>query len=209
MRMAAALALFLLSALLPVSLLPRVPAVKPEPLEARLRSVVCRIDTLTGSGSGVWVSPELVATAYHVVSDAIGPIWLQLEDGHAHEATVIKTDPEHDLALLRCLHAAVAPHRFIELAKADPNLFSRCMAVGHQLGLAAMVTDGRIQSYGPHEVMYSAPGIFGSSGGGVFIEEDGRWVLYCITQRIRVHQGSAVYHMLWGSGLTDLIELVR
>ena len=58
----------------------------------------------TGVGSGFVFDPEgLILTNDHVIEDATGgdAITVAFQDGSERPATVVATDPDHDLAVLK------------------------------------------------------------------------------------------------------------
>lgn len=150
----------------------------------RLEVVCMAGDPLAGSlsaamyyGSGVFVGPRDVLTAYHVVHcpvfGAVGLIQVVLPNGRRLGAEVMKTDARHDLARL-VLSNAVYPGPVPGLAR--PHRADRiCIAPGYptasprQCGLVTEVADD-----GSHwgEVHHLAPTFVGNSGSGVY-DSDG------------------------------------
>jgi S1-C subfamily serine protease len=75
-------------------------------VDSRVRAYLGRILDTSGNpvGTCFQVSPGLLATAWHVV-DNLGTNTVTVDalngDGEPAEATVLRTDPLHDLAVLR------------------------------------------------------------------------------------------------------------
>ena len=117
---------------------------------AAARKGVVRIDVATcndeGNGSGFVIGPRLVATAAHVVEGA-SEIALTPEGGSEVSATVVGTDPENDLALLRAdgpLDARVLAFH----PGADMPIGRDVIALGYPLGLPFTATRGAITGQG-------------------------------------------------------------
>ena len=117
---------------------------------AAARKGVVRIDVATcndeGNGSGFVIAPRLVATAAHVVEGA-SEIALTPEGGSEVSATVVGTDPENDLALLRAdgpLDARVLAFH----PGADMPIGRDVIALGYPLGLPFTATRGAITGQG-------------------------------------------------------------
>jgi len=100
----------------------------------------------TGLGSGVIVSPDgYILTNNHVVEEA-DEILVQLSDGRQAPATVIGTDPETDLAVLRI---ALADLPVIILGRSDElQVGDRVLAIGNPFGVGQTVTAGIVSALG-------------------------------------------------------------
>jgi serine protease DegS/serine protease DegQ len=98
-------------------------------------------------GSGVIVSPDgLVLTNFHVIADA-REILVGLHDGRITSATVVGTDAETDLAVLRIEGSGFTPVRFADpahpLAVGDVVL-----AIGNPFRIGQTVTHGIVSATG-------------------------------------------------------------
>ena len=99
-----------------------------------------------GLGSGVIVSPEgYILTNNHVV-DGADEIDVTLSDGRKARATVIGTDPETDLAILK-IELDKLP--VIVLGDSDTALVGdRVLAIGNPFGVGQTVTSGIVSALG-------------------------------------------------------------
>jgi len=99
-----------------------------------------------GLGSGVIVSPEgYILTNNHVV-DGADEIDVTLSDGRKARATVIGTDPETDLAILK-IDLDKLP--VIVLGDSDTALVGdRVLAIGNPFGVGQTVTSGIVSALG-------------------------------------------------------------
>jgi S1-C subfamily serine protease len=114
-------------------------------LVSRVRSGVVRIEVNTCAiqsvGTGMLITPRLVATVEHVVEDA-ATIAVKRNGKLLATGTVIGTDPDRDLALLQ-LSTPVTGYRFAFAARA-PQLGEAVAALGFPLGLPLTVTRGSV-----------------------------------------------------------------
>jgi S1-C subfamily serine protease len=115
-------------------------------LVARVRSGIVRIETTTCDGSGeigtgILVSPRLVATVEHVIDGAVS-IDLKQNGKVVGYGTVIGSDPARDVALVRS-DRPIAGYRF-SFANGPPVLGEDVAAIGFPLGLPLTVTRGTV-----------------------------------------------------------------
>jgi hypothetical protein len=98
------------------------------------RASVVRIDNAEGLGTGFIVyNPRYVATAFHVV--AIGrEVRITAADGSHQTASIVATDPEHDLALLELEHAIPGGAPLLPESQLAP-VGSPVLAIGHPFAL--------------------------------------------------------------------------
>lgn len=101
-------------------------------------------------GSGVIVSTDgYILTSYHVISEA-EEVLVALPDGRETQATVVGTDPETDLALLRIelsdLHALSLKHND------NIQVGDVVLAIGNPLGLGQTVSMGIASATGRSHV---------------------------------------------------------
>ena len=99
-----------------------------------------------GSGSGFFISADgYIVTNNHVVADA-EEITVRLTDERELTATLVGTDPETDLAVIR-----VEGHDFPFVrfeTEARPRVGDWVLAIGNPLGLGGTVTAGVVSAYG-------------------------------------------------------------
>ncbi len=111
------------------------------------------------------------------------------------DVTVIKIDPELDLAVLKL--AQVYPYGKAKFASSEPYLYQKCWISGHPHGVTdTTITEGRVQAlWDDGFIRYSALSTFGNSGGPVWIRENGHYVAFSICQRVHVEGQSATTHL--------------
>lgn len=107
-------------------------------------------DSFSGMGSGVIVSPDgYILTNNHVLEEASN-LEIQLSDGRRTSATVIGTDPDTDLAVLKIdlgTVPSVALGDSSSLQVGDPVL-----AIGNPFGVGQTVTSGIVSALGRNEL---------------------------------------------------------
>jgi S1-C subfamily serine protease len=126
-----------------------IPVRKPpralEDVVAQVQSGVVRIesDLCDGSsvGTGFLLTPRLIATVEHVVDGATG-ITLKRDGRTLTNASVIGSDPDADVALLRS-DIPIHGHEFAFAARA-PRLGEELVTLGFPLGLPLTVTRGSV-----------------------------------------------------------------
>ena len=101
-----------------------------------------------GHGSGFSVSPDgLIVTSYHVISEATRII-IDFPDGRRADATIYKTDPANDLAVLKVAvptvaYLPIAPFQSVHIG--EPVFTIGYPMLGH-LGREPKFTDGSISA---------------------------------------------------------------
>lgn len=128
----------------------------------------------TNLGSGVILAADgVVLTNYHVIrgSEAVGVV---LEDGRRAAATVLGTDPDTDLAVLRIVLDDLPA---IPIAAADEiRVGDIVLAIGNALGIGQTVTQGIVSATGRNRIgintfenfiQTDAAINFGNSGGAL------------------------------------------
>ena len=135
-----------------------------------------------GLGSGVIIDAEgHILTNHHVVAEA-ERIEVQLADGRETEATLIGSDPETDLALLKITLGklpVVAPGSTQTLRVGDPVL-----AIGNPFGVGQTVTSGIVSALGRNQVRINVfenfiqtdAAINPGNSGGALVNAQGEWV---------------------------------
>lgn len=101
-------------------------------------------------GSGVIVSADgYILTNYHVIRGAEA-IRVGLTDGRSADATVVGTDPDTDLALLKI----ALPHlRPIEMGRSDDlHVGDIVLAIGDPYGVGQTVTQGIVSALGRNQL---------------------------------------------------------
>lgn len=103
---------------------------------------------MTALGSGVIVAGNgSVLTNYHVIEDASN-LFVALSDGRRFEATLLGTDPETDLALLK-IEAESLP--VIELGESENlQIGQAVLAIGNPFDVGQTVTYGIVSALGRH-----------------------------------------------------------
>jgi hypothetical protein len=125
-----------------------------------------------GSGSLVAVNDTygLVVTNWHVVRDAVAPVWVVFPNGFRSAATILKTDRDWDLAALAIWRPNVSP---LPLATQAPAPGERLTIAGYGSGWFRAVSGQCTQYVSPggnnpfEMVELSAPARNGDSGGPI------------------------------------------
>ncbi len=107
----------------------------------------------TSLGSGVIVSPDgFILTNNHVIQGA-ERIIVSLRDGREEIATVVGTDPETDLAVLRINRINTHSMPYIHLAdSSQAEIGDVVLAIGNPFGLGQTVTMGIISATGRNDL---------------------------------------------------------
>ena len=133
----------------------------------------------TGLGSGVIVSPDgYILTNNHVVESA-DQIEVTLADGRQTSATIIGTDPETDLAVLKI---ALDNLPVIVLGNSDHAVVGdTVLAIGNPFGVGQTVTSGIVSALGRSELgintfenfIQTDAAINPGNSGGALVDVDG------------------------------------
>jgi serine protease Do len=130
--------------------------------------------TITGQGSGFFISSDGYAvTNYHVVDHA-KTVQIQTDDGKTYTAKVVGSDQKTDLALIKVDANKSFP--FVEFSDKQPRVGDWVIAVGNPFGLAGTATAGIVSARGrdigagPYDdfIQIDAPINKGNSGGPAF-----------------------------------------
>ena len=133
--------------------------------------------TVTGQGSGFFISPDGYAvTNFHVVDHA-KTVEIQTDDGKTYTAKVVGSDQKTDLALIKV--DADKKFAFVEFSDKQPRVGDWVVAVGNPFGLAGTATAGIVSARGrdigagPYDdfIQIDAPINKGNSGGPAFNAE--------------------------------------
>lgn len=137
------------------------------------------------------------------------------------KAAVIAHSADHDIAVLE-LRTGEEPYPIPVENRArlandtefkNLRVFQEIYAVGCSLGHDPIHSKGDISDLsdlieGKTYIMGSAPIIFGNSGGGVFTQIDGNWILIGMPARVAVAWG-AVSHMNWFVPQSRISQFLR
>ena len=159
------------------------------------RDSVVRIEAGAGHGSGVVVSDEgHIVTNAHVVGVARF-VEVKTFDGEVRVATVLRSDPTEDLALLVVPSAPGSwkPVALLEVPR--PTVGQEVVAIGHPLGLNWTLTRGVVSAYrrageaGAVEMIQTDAAISPGNSGGPLLDYHGH-LIGIVTSKI-VAPGSA------------------
>ncbi len=148
----------------------------------REQSGVVRIQVVgcsdSGIGSGFLLSPTLVATVDHVVTDSVV---VSLVDGDQHTTgTVIGHDAQHDLALVRAADPLTG-YQF-HFAAHDAQVGARVAAIGFPIGDPITLTQGGVSGLDRdvtvdgqprHGLVETDAAVNPGNSGGPLLAEDG------------------------------------
>jgi serine protease Do len=133
-------------------------------------------NTITGQGSGFFISGDGYAVTNNHVVDKAESVQVTTDDGKIHEAKVIGTDPRTDLALIK-VEGGSFP--YVRLSDKAPRIGDWVLAVGNPFGLGGTVTAGIVSARGrdigastyDDFIQIDAPVNKGNSGGPTFDTE--------------------------------------
>jgi len=133
-------------------------------------------NTITGQGSGFFISGDGYAVTNNHVVDKAESVQVTTDDGKIHEAKVIGTDPRTDLALIK-VEGGSFP--YVKLSDKTPRIGDWVLAVGNPFGLGGTVTAGIVSARGrdigasayDDFIQIDAPVNKGNSGGPTFDTE--------------------------------------
>jgi tetratricopeptide (TPR) repeat protein len=117
-------------------------------------------------GSGFFVDDDVIATNYHVIKGATKIVARRVGQKHVYQASILSTDEEKDLALLKLEGALARP---LTLAKSNRIAVGDVVYVaGNPEGLEGTFSQGIVSALrGKDYVQITAPISHGSSGGPV------------------------------------------
>ncbi len=130
--------------------------------------------TITGEGSGFFISPGGYAVTNNHVVDHAKTVQIKTDDGTTYKAKVIGTDPKTDLALIKVESDKTFP--YVKFAEKEARIGDWVVAVGNPFGLGGTVTAGIVSARGrdigsgPYDdyIQIDAPINKGNSGGPTF-----------------------------------------
>ncbi|MDO5732651.1 MAG: trypsin-like peptidase domain-containing protein [Eubacteriales bacterium] len=175
-----------------------------------------RVDTffgereIEGAGSGVIIDPKgYVVTNNHVIEGA-STITVLLASGDKLEASIVESDPDQDIALLKLPEAkAGKSYPYIEMADSESvTVGERAIAIGNPLGnLEGTVTQGIVSATGrtvttqselsgrtvtiDHALQTDASINSGNSGGAL-LNAEGKLIGINVIKASRTASGAAV-----------------
>lgn len=154
------------------------------------------------SGSGVVIGlGSTVVTASHMLEAPFNKHFViaRFQGGSVTlEAKVIRRGERLDWALLSVEVPIFPDKRSVPLYRSmkDPPRFARCLAIGYALGFDSMtLTEGRIQNIQGGCVRFSAPIIYGNSGGALIVLANGKPALLGIVYAGCNGNGQFIEHM--------------
>jgi serine protease Do len=135
-----------------------------------------RHNTITGQGSGFFISADGYAVTNNHVVEKAESVQVTTDDGKIHKAKVIGTDPRTDLALIK---VEDGPFPYVKLSEKTPRIGDWVLAVGNPFGLGGTVTAGIVSARGrdigasayDDFIQIDAPVNKGNSGGPTFDTE--------------------------------------
>jgi serine protease Do len=135
-----------------------------------------RHNTITGQGSGFFISADGYAVTNNHVVEKAESVQVTTDDGKTHKAKVIGTDPRTDLALIK---VEEGPFPYVKLSEKTPRIGDWVLAVGNPFGLGGTVTAGIVSARGrdigasayDDFIQIDAPVNKGNSGGPTFDTE--------------------------------------
>src|SRR6202790_117618 len=133
-----------------------------------------RHDTITGEGSGFFISADGYAVTNNHVVDRAQSVQVTTDDGTIYTAKVVGTDPKTDLALIKVDGKKDLP--YVKFADRLPQVGDWVVAVGNPFGLGGTVTAGIVSARGrdigagsyDDYIQIDAPINKGNSGGPAF-----------------------------------------
>jgi serine protease Do len=131
-------------------------------------------ETITGEGSGFFISPDGYAVTNNHVVDHAKAVQVTTDDGSIYTAKVVGTDQKTDLALIKVEGKNDFP--YVKFADHAPQIGDWVVAVGNPFGLGGTVTAGIVSARGrdigagPYDdyIQIDAPINKGNSGGPAF-----------------------------------------
>lgn len=135
-----------------------------------------RHNTITGQGSGFFISADGYAVTNNHVVEKAESVQVTTDDGKTHKAKVIGADPRTDLALIK---VEDGPFPYVKLSEKTPRIGDWVLAVGNPFGLGGTVTAGIVSARGrdigasayDDFIQIDAPVNKGNSGGPTFDTE--------------------------------------
>ena len=145
-------------------------------LNASVKIILEQNNRILGSGSGVFISSNLIVTNEHVIQASINrgvKIKVQCDDGSEYFAKLEKVNPDNDVAIIKINGSQSI---FIpKIQSSLPNVMDEIIVIGSPLGEKNVTTTGQISKIVNDDslldetyLLMTAPISPGSSGGPVF-----------------------------------------
>ena len=143
--------------------------------DPRFNSVVV-VKAGSGTGTGFYVTPEIILTAYHVVEKS-SLVQLEFYNGRQNSGRIIAHDIRLDLALIKAEEVGIP----LGIFSGNIRLGSTVEAIGHPQGLSFTITRGIVSSLRKQASIYTkgsakvefiqsdTPVSPGNSGGPLFL----------------------------------------
>jgi len=143
--------------------------------DPRFNSVVI-VKAGSGTGTGFYVTPEIILTAYHVVEKS-SLVQLEFYNGRQNSGRIIAHDIRLDLALIKADEVGIP----LDIFSGNIRLGSTVEAIGHPQGLSFTITRGIVSSLRKQASIYTkgsakvefvqsdTPVSPGNSGGPLFL----------------------------------------
>jgi S1-C subfamily serine protease len=139
-----------------------------------------------GQGSGyVWDKAGHIVTNYHVVKGG-DSFQVTFKDGTKHEATLVGTDPSHDIAVLK---VSAAGGKLTPIAVGDSDALrvgQKTIAIGNPHGLSHTMTTGIVSALGRdihgiggnsiHKIIQTDAAINPGNSGGPLLDSGARLI---------------------------------
>jgi serine protease Do len=133
-----------------------------------------RHQTISGVGSGFFISADGYAVTNNHVVDSAKSVQVTTDEGTIYNAKVIGADPKSDIALIKVDGKKDFP--YVKFADQEPRVGNWVVAVGNPFGLGGTVTAGIVSASGrdigtsayDDYIQIDAPINKGNSGGPAF-----------------------------------------
>ena len=139
-----------------------------------------------GTGSGfLWDDKGHIVTNFHVIYEA-DEIEVKLQNGKSYDASIVGTDPDHDLAVLQinAMNPNIPP--VMIGSSNDLRVGQKVLAIGNPFGLDSTLTTGIISALGRtiqsmtkryiHDVIQTDAAINPGNSGGPLLDSFGRLI---------------------------------
>jgi len=183
-----------------------------------------KIDTSNGGGgSGIVVrmtdTVAQIVTAKHVVG-TYKSVKVSYIDGMSGEVItalgkVVKVDPKADLALVETMPVWGSAASVItkKQYQRELTIYQQCLISGYPVEVhTTHITSGMLCDFNEGGLMrQSANAIYGNSGGGVFVQIDGKWRLVGVLVQVWLLDGQRVHplpHITFSVGPVALLEFL-
>jgi len=172
-------------------------------------ATVHRVLLPDGSGSAVAIRAGTAVVAAHVVVDGIED--MTIKGYEAESIEYVDFSDKVDLAIVS-VPGLLCP--CAELARTSPFYLEEVLSVGYPLGMGIKVTtEGRYQGdLNDERHLFTAPGIFGNSGGGIFNEEGALVAILTGGAFYRIpgapHLPAAVPHLAFATPIKSVKEVL-